>query len=350
MLELTDDQKVFILKNWNKVDFLLLVRQVFDNHQLTLRNFEARLIKEFLAARKLKKEIVADSKTELTESQKEYIKSNIDSLTPLEIAKIIFDNRKLEADSKEVLLIDNYAQGLDKETEQFPHEDYAKGEYKPPDQLSAVVTKVNQYLRKNLSLKTMPTVQKKTMEAVRNFIHAPRFLQTMNSFVSAKSREMLEGEFIRTIADKPDLTPDELNIAITLCQNYIQQVTLHRQLDMLNLRYEETLNDPDGKLTVPLAEMVKAKSAELEKCNKTQKELVTFLSGERSKRQEKHAGSQASVARLIEWFRDEQERKKALERAEMQAQEDEEEVKRLEEISETKARVLGISKSELLYG
>jgi hypothetical protein len=172
----------------------------------------------------------------------------------------------------------------------------------------------------------------------------------MNSYVSQKSRDMFEGEFIRTVFDKPDLTPDELNIAITLCQTYIHGVTLHRQLDLLNVRYEETLNAPDGKISMALTEMIKAKTTELEKNNKTQADLVKFLSGERSKRQEKSAGSQASIARLIQWFQDEEERKKALERAELQNREDEAEVKRIEEVSETKARVLGISKSELLYG
>lgn len=349
-MELTDHQKNFILKHWNDMDLLLLVRQVFDDHQLTLRHAEAKLVKKFLAERKSKQEIVSDNTSSLNASQKEYIRNSIDSLTPLEIGKIIFDNQKLEPSSKEVILIQNYVNSLDKNVRRFPHEDAAEGEYRPPDQLSAVVTKVNQYLRKDLTLKTMPTVQRKTMEAVRNFLHAPRYLQTINSYLSQKARDMFEGEFVRSIFDKSDLTPDELNLVITLCQHYVMGVTLHRQLDMLNIRYEETLNDPDGKLTVPLAEMVKAKSMELEKCNKAQTELTKFLNGERSKRQERQGSGQISIARLVEWFRDEQERKKALQRAEIQAQEDEEEVKRLEEISETKARVLGISKSELLYG
>ena len=350
MSGLTKQQEQFVLDNWNKIDLLLLVRQTFNNHELTLRHAEAKLVKKFLAERKLKKEIVTGNTHVLTESQKEYIRNGIDTLTPLEIAQIIFDNRKLEPTSQEVILIQNYVNSLDKGTKKFPHDDYAEEEYRPPDQLSAVVTKVNQFLRKDLSLKTMPTVQKRTMEAVRNFLHAPRYLQTINSYLSKKAREMFEGEFVRSIFDKPDLTPDELNLVITLCQHYVMGVTLHRQLDMLNIRYEETLNDPDGKLTVPLAEMVKAKSMELEKCNKAQTDLTKFLNGERSKRQERQGSGQISVARLVEWFRDEKERKQALKRAEIQNLEDEEEVKRLEEISETKARVLGISKSELLYG
>jgi hypothetical protein len=344
-MDLLEEQKQFILRNWQDTDLLSLTKEVFNNEKLTGRSKEVKWVQKFLASRKLKSEISPS----LTDSQKELIKNSIESMTPHEIAKIIFNNSNLDKVSKEVGLVATYAKQLGIKN-QFPHEDYATEEYRPPDQLSAVVTKVNKYLRKKLSLTDMPTIQRKNMEAIRDFIHAPRFLYSINSYVAQKSRDMFEGEFIRTIFDKPDLTTDELNLCITLCQLYVMDVTLQRQLDMLNMKYEEVLNDPDGKLTQALSDMVKAKSTELKECNKTRTELVKFLSGARSERQKRSAGSQASLARLIEWFRDAQERKKALERAELQATEDDQEVKRLEEISETKARILGISKSELLHG
>lgn len=348
---LNEEQKKIILETWDKTDFISLVKLVFKTEGLDGRSKEAKLVQKFLSERKLKKKNQPKEILILNESQKEYIRNSIQTLTPHEIGKIIFDNSKLDPSSEEIKIINTYAETLKNDgVEQFPHEDYPNGEYKPPDQLSAVVTKVNKYLRKDLSLKTMPMIQKKSMESVRNFIHAPRFLQTINSYISAKSREMFEGEFVRTVFDKPDLTPDELNVAITLCQHYVMGVTLHRHLDMLNTKYEEVLNDPDGKMTQAFAEMIKAKSTELKECNKAQTELTKFLSGERSKRQDKQGSSNISMAKLVEWFRNDEERTQALKRAELQAQEDEAEVKRLEEVSETKARVMGISKSELLYG
>jgi hypothetical protein len=347
MNELTPEQKQFIAENWKNMDFISLVREAFHNKELNGRSKEAKLVQKFLGTGKTKKEKIAT--LELTGSQKEYIENTVDLMTPHEMAKIIFDNKDLKPISKEVDLINSYVKTLNKK-EQFPHEDYAQEDYRPPDQISAVVAKVNKFLGKDINHKTMPTIQRKTMEAVRNFLNAPRFLQTINSYISQRNRDMFEQEFVRSVFDKPDLTPDELNIVITMCQLYNQQVTLHRHLDMLNIKYEENLNEQDGKISMALAEMVKAKSAELEKCNKAISDLVKFLSGERSKRQEKQGAGNVSIARLVEWVRDEAERKKALQRAELQTQEDEAEVKRLEEISDTKARILGISKSELLHG
>lgn len=348
MVELTSDQKEFVLENWNTMGLLALTRRTFLDNSLNGRSLEAKSVQKFLGERKVKKKNES-IELSLTDDQKEYVQTSISSLTPHEVAKIIFDNPKLEPLSQEVRLVTEYAKTLDNKG-QFPHEDYAKGEYRPPDQLSAVVTKVNHYLRKDLSLKTMPTIQRKAMEAIRNFIHAPRFLLTINSYIAQKTRDMFEGEFIRTVFDKPDLTTDELNIAITLCQHYVMGVNIHRHLDLLNTRYEETLNDPKSTGLQSLAEMVKAKATELKECNKAQTELTKFLSGVRSQRQEKQGGSQNSVARLVEWFQDEQERKKALQRAELQAKEDEEEVDRIESIPELKARILGMSRSELLHG
>lgn len=352
MDELTDEQKEFIKNNWDKMDLQTLTRKVFNDGSLDGRSKEARVIRKYLGDRR-PKTTQFEKKPDiiLTDSQKEFIENNIGSMTPFEIAKVIFDDAELPPLSKEVLTIDKYVkEELEDDVERLPHEDYAQGEYKAPDQLSAVVTRVNIFLRTDLTLKNMPLVQRKAMESIRDFLHAPRFIHTINSYVTRKAREMFEGEFLRTVFDKSDLTPDELNLSITLCQLYVQQVTLHRHLDMLNQKYEDVLNDPDGKVTVALSEMIKAKTGELEKCNKAQSDLVKFLSGERSKRQEKQGGTNTSISRLVEWFRDEEERKRALQRAAIQAEEDEDEIDKLETISEMKARVMGISKSELLNG
>src|SRR6266446_5367580 len=181
MLTLGSEQKRFVLENWNKTDFLSLVRGVFKNQKLSGRSQEAKLVQKYLGDRQLKIKNGKVAEIILSDSQKEYIRNNVNMMTPFEMAKMIFDNPKLEPLSKPVLVINEYIKNLGEDTKIFPHESYATGDYHPPDQLSAVVTKINIYLRKHLSLKTMPTIQKKAAEAVRNFLHAPRFLQTINS-------------------------------------------------------------------------------------------------------------------------------------------------------------------------
>lgn len=348
--ELTDEQKDFVNHNWDAMDLLSLVRATFEDEKLDGRSLQARLIKKFLGERKTK--TTKHEKVQpvvLTEDQKEYIGTNVSLMSAFEMGKIIFNNPRLEPLSKHVMTINKFIKDLDEGTEKYDQEESVSEEYKAPTQLSAVVGKINKYLRKELDLKALPTVQRKSMEAIRNFLHAPRFLQSINAYIAMNQREMFEGEFIRTIYDKPDLSPDELNICVTLCQKYVQGVTLAKHINILNTKYEDDMEE-GGRLSMTLAEMIKVKTDELDKCEKTQKVLVEFLSGQRSKRQDKQVGNSASVARLIEWWREEEERQKALKIAERQHEEDKEEVVRIETLPDIKARVLGISTSEMLHG
>ena len=74
------------------------------------------------------------------------------------------------------------------------------------------------------------------------------------------------------------------------------------------------------------------------------------LKEKRSDKLNKQIKASASILNLVEMWREEESRKKMLQLAELRRQVIEDEVEKLESIDEIKARILGLSKDEVLNG
>lgn len=350
-LILSDQQKEFISLNWDKMTLLDLTKKVFDDPELDGRSQEGRIIKEFLTTQEKKVEIKKHKKVEaiiLTEEQKEFIKGNL-NLKPIEIARIIFNNPNIQSLGRHVIAVRNCI--LDFGGSPYViKEETINGEYRPPTQLSHLVKKVNDFVKRDIDFQNVSSIQKRNFEILKTYMHSPRFLQMINSYVVQKNRDVFEQEYVRAIWDKPDLTPDELNLYVNLCHNYVMMITLNHHKDMLDERYEQVLSDPDSKLSTTLSEMIKAKTDELNKCDKRQSELIEALNGKRAARIKEQKVGGASIATLIEWFSEQQNRENALKWARAEEEEALEEIDRLMTVGEMKAKILGLSNSELTRG
>ena len=101
-------------------------------------------------------------------------------------------------------------------------------------------------------------------------------------------------------------------------------------------------------MTVRLAELLKTKSEEYNQCEKRQEALIARLNGDRKERiKDKHKNN-ASILSLVKLFQNEEDRKRMVEIAERQKLLVKEEVDSIENMDIWKARVLGISKDEVL--
>lgn len=353
-IELTEKQKEYILANWDKMDFMTLVKNVFKNEELDGRSLEGRAIKAFLITRKLRVKTSAHPKVPeyiLSEEEQSYIVANASTMRPIEIARVLFKNQNIAPLSREVRAINKYLNELDNPPARFEKDDMPDEDvYVPPYQISAVVNKVNKHTQQNIDFRTMSMAMRKSMESLRGFLQSPRFCQMINSYTTKTSREIFESEFVRGTWDKPDLTPDELNLYVNLCSSYVLMITINRQLDMLNEKYEAVMRDEDGKITQALAEMIKVKTDELNKCDKRQQDLVTTLNGKRAERKAKQKTDGMSIARLIAWWQEEENRIKAIQMAEKRMENVEADISLIESMSSLKAAVFGLSKNELTRG
>lgn len=347
---LSEDQKKFIQKNKDKVsDLGEMTRSVFMDESLDGRTIEGRLVREYLIeiGQKFDTTKAAPAKEViLSEEQKSFITGYArDGMNAFQISKIIFPDAKVTPLSKETMVVTDFIR--DQVPEGVAEEDSARGlEYNPPCTVLSAIKKINKVAGKNLNPDKLTRQEKLCAENLMNILSSPRFTSQINNYTSNEDRLLFEAEFTRACWDKPDLTPDEINMYINVCMDYINLKQIEGQKlklnDMFNAAEEET------DLTMRLTEILKTKSEEYNQCVTRIDRAITKLQGDRSKRLQSKQQNTASMLSLVKLFQEEEERNIMIKMAEMQKEIINEEADRMEGMPEWKARVLGISRDEAI--
>jgi hypothetical protein len=221
-----------------------------------------------------------------------------------------------------------------------------KEKWNPPKSINRAIVKINNFCGTRLEELNLQTKQKKLVEQLILYFKSPRFNHFINQYATLADRNLFESEFVRAIWDKPDLTNDELNLYVTVCANYVRQKHIQMRIDKLNALLDDQDNERD--ITMRLTEIIKATSEELNQCEKRIESLTKDLNGSRTARLKAKGEENGSIFALVEAFQDREERDRMIMMAELQNKLIEEEADRLENMDDYKARILGISKKELL--
>jgi phage gpG-like protein len=348
-IELTDEQKQFIDKNYKKINNLNeLTNAVFMGEDLDGRTKEGRAVRQYMAAKDYKYNTRDHKKVppvNLTEEHKEFIMANADGkMKAFDMAKILFSEKEISPLSKETIVITEF---LKKQAPEKIHpKESAVGErYKPVRNFKEALQLVNNATNQELEDGKMQAQIKKGIEALIGFMQAPRLVQTIGNYTNKADRALFEAEFVRATWDKPDLTSDEVNLYINVCIDYINLMNIQKAVDKLNHMFEECEDQRD--MTVRLAELLKTKSEEYNQCEKRMESLITRLNGDRAKRVQNKQSQNASILNLVQLFQEEEEREVMIKIAEMQKQLVEEEISNLESMPDWKARVLGLRKGDV---
>ena len=147
---------------------------------------------------------------------------------------------------------------------------------------------------------------------------------------------LFEAEFVRATWDKPDLTSDEINLYINVCVDYINLKNISGHIEKLNTMFNEVQDQQD--MTVRLAEVLKSKTDEYDKCEKRMESLIKKLNGDRSERLKNKQKENASILSLVRSFQIEEERQQMVKLAEMQKRLVEDEADRLDNMESWKAK------------
>ena len=212
--------------------------------------------------------------------------------------------------------------------------------------MSGCVDLVNDYTNNEFEESQLKAIEKKCMESLLKFLRSPRFSQIISNYSKEEDRELFEAEFIRATWDKPDLSADEVNLYVNVCVDYINLKNISAHMEKLNRMFDEA--DEQQELTVRLSELLKTKSEEYNQCEKRQESLIQRLAGDRAKRISQRQDKNASILSLVESFQNEEERKLMIKMADMQKVAIKEEANNLESMNEWKARILGISKEDVI--
>ena len=349
-MKLNKDQKKFIDNNYLQIPYIdQLTRLLFKNENLDGRNKEGKAVAEYMIERsygyKTKVHKKA-KKVELNSDQKKLIQEYAkDRLSSLQIAQLIFQDRDVKNLSMEQRVVADFLKTNSPDYIKPKEEQEEIFEYDPPKSPTKVIKKINEYAQQNLEESKLRRMEKDFVEMTRKYVSSPRFIQLMNTYQKQDS-ELFEAEFIRAVWNKPDLTMDEINLYINVCVDYINLKTIQRNMRKLNEMFDEC--EDQTEMSVKLAEILKAKSAEYHQCEQRQESLIKKLNGDRSARMKNQEDKYASVLNLVQSFQEQEERERMIEIAEKQKLLVNEELDRLETMDSWKARVLGLRREDVL--
>ena len=349
-MELTDEQKELIRESFKSNPSLIsLTRQVFQNEELDGRSKEGRAVKKYLSQLNLDYETTAWSKQDdvsLTEEQIDFIKAQAElGLSAFQISEILFPDVSVKRLSKHHLSVLEFLREYEPA---FVHESETgvNREYIPPKIISTTISKINEHCQEEIQEERLNREELECVESLKNRLSSPRFIQIISTYSSLKDRVLFEAEFVRATWDKPDLTNDEINLYINVCVDYINLKNISSHIEKLNVMFNEVQDQQD--MTVRLAEVLKSKTDEYDKCEKRMESLIKKLNGDRSERLKNRQKENASILSLVRSFQIEEERQQMVKLAEMQKKLVEDEAERLDNMESWKAKILGITKEDII--
>ena len=231
-------------------------------------------------------------------------------------------------------------------------ENVPTGDYEPPKTMDKVVRKVNLYLNSSLEKDKLSSQQRKGMEALINYLHTFRFIKQINTYSSESDRKSFEDAFIRYTYDKPSLSQEEIDQYIVLCNEVVISFKAQRRSERLQCMLEDiTDNSPENaKIAMSLVEAIGKAQSELNLSIKRQQDLFDDLTEKRSDKLSKRIQENASVLNILDAWRNEESRLSWLKLADRETQSVVNEVEKLTEMSEIKAKLFGLSPDEIKYG
>lgn len=352
-LKLTDEQQLKVLTEWNNrpnnpPSLDELVDLIFEKDGKG-RTPRIRVIRAFLASRKIAVKDVPKKEIELTEEQKEFIGNNCANMTVVEMAREIFNNQTLTILTRECRLVSAYIKTLPPAMTVNRSDVEKDPEYKPPMQLTNAVARINKCIFVPLVYEKISPSEKKNAQALMGYLHTYRFVAHINTYESESDRKLFEDGFIRMCYDKPDLTEEEVDQYIIYSSEVVIGKSILRRIEMFSAKLDETMED-GNKPYMTLVEAVASLRTEHNQCIDRQRKLLTDLQGKRSERLKDKIKENASILSLVEMWKFEKTRKEMIDIAEKQKQLLKNEIEKLSTMDELKARLFGISESEILNG
>jgi len=357
---LTDIQQLRLLEEWNnRVDnppsLAELVKIAFDRDDLDGRSKEGKAVKQFLASRQIKPrkshEYEAKGLIDLSNEQKEYISNNCHTMTGLEMAKILFKNETLTNLSQETRSVLEYMKIIPSNIKfnNTENEEIPTGDYKAPRSEERMVAKINKYVLDGIDKTKITHGQKREIIAVIGYMNTHRFIHQINLYDNEPDRELFESTFIRYTYNKSDLTQEEVDQYIVLCTEVLISSNIQQTITVLQNQIDLAIEE-DGKIPMALVEASNTARKEYNDCVNRQQKLNNDLKVKRSERMSKYTKETASIINLVQMWKEEESRAKLLKMADMRKQIVEKEIDRLSNMDEIKAKILGISKDEILNG
>ena len=160
-------------------------------------------------------------------------------------------------------------------------------------------------------------------------------------------RELYESSFIRYTYNKDDLTQEEVDQYIVLSSEVVIAANIQRRKEHLTRLLDNVVEDSDGRASMSLVEAIGKTETEYNQSVNRQQKLLGDLKEKRSDRLKTQIKENASILNLVRLWKEEESRKNLLHLAEIRKKTVDDEVQKLSDMDEVKARILGLGEDEI---
>ena len=276
---------------------------------------------------------------EINEEEKEFIINNAGMMTAVEMARILFKNKKISNLSQETRTVNDFISTLDIDTAQNTN-DVPQGVYKPPTNIHRAVTRVNKYVLNGIDKSRLTAKQKRDLTSFIRYLHTYRFLYQINSYDTNEDRELFESSFVRYTYDKADLTQEEVDQYIVLAVEVVIAVNIQRRVEHLQRLLDRLADDSEGRrIAMALVESINTAQTEYNQSINRQQKLLGDLKQKRSEKMKSRLHGNASILNLVEMWKEEETRKKMIAMAERRKIVIKEEIDSLSSMEEIKCKI-----------
>lgn len=368
LIDFTEEQKNLIVNEWNSrknnpPSLKELIQLVFpDNPNVDGRGIEGKSIQAFLATKNLKAHgrhiYVAKEKIILNEEQKEFVRNNKDSMTPVEMARVLFSNNLLTNLNQETRSVIQYFQEInppkqenEENLDKDPDESLDGIIYKPVKSLDKLIHRVNRYIfEANFKKDSLSGRSKKNLESLLKYLNTYRFNHQINTYENKEDKILFESSFVRYTYDKDDLTEEEVDQYILLCTEVVISSSIQRRSERLQRLLDDASDNQDPRISMGLVEAINTAQTEYNSCVSRQQKILGDLKQKRSDRIGTQLKQNASIINLVQLWKEEESRQKMIRLAQMKKKTLAEDVQKMSSMDEIKCRILGISEEEILNG
>lgn len=363
-MELTEEQKIEILAEFESnpnPKIMDITRKVYRNPAVTLKGPEIKEVRKFLKevgmSVKPGRKKTTDKPVEdigLDDDQKKFIANSFgfDKSSPVEIARALWPEKNIRIDSKETKLVAGYVSKLEGKFNRSENDNIAGIAYKPPESFAALVVKVNKIAGSSINPMKPSAMDKKNLDALLTYMGGEVFRKNVEVYDTESDRNAFEEEFIRLTWDKNDLTSDERSMYCSACAMAIESIQARRHKSIFTSMLDNVKGGSDDDKMINdsmrYVNLIKAKSEEADKLEKQKAVLINKLNGDRQARMKSRQENKANILSLVNLLQEEDERQRLVKMRMASQERVRKEADRLEEFPDYIARVLGISKDDVL--
>lgn len=353
MPELTDSQKEEIKKigpdlKWN---ILEITKKVTGDDKVDGRSKIGKQIKSYIIELGEKPKTTKYEKTgfiNLSAEDERFIQNNIEKMSSLEVAKILFKKPNISALSLECKTVVEWVKknmGSQFLKQATP---YASDDFKPPTSISRILPLFRRYAQIEWKEDALTEKQQEQCKALIRYLNNYRLPRIVNEYKEEKERDIFLASFISHTYDKPDLTNGEIDMLIDMASERVNIYHIEKREQDLKELWDESVHGEEANirhgLTEAIDKQINNRDKSLTRCMK----IINEVEGSRRDRLQAKAKENEGILSLVEALQKDSHREMLEKQLKIEQRAVEEEIEKIEGLPATMARLMGISKDELL--